>query len=316
MGLDAGGAPYVVSYIAANDDGWQAGAPLPCPSQQSAFQSLVAEMSADGTFQVIGLDPSGIPYVVSYLSASGGQWAAGTRLPCPSQRSSFHSLVAGRSTSGDLQVIGLDSSGAPYVISYLPAGGGSWQAGVALPCPSQQSSFSSLSIGHANGALQVFGLDASGLPYVVSSLQASDGWQAGSPLPCPSQQTSFVSLEQGVAGASVNTSQGGVETDFSGTVEIIGLGADKIPYVLSYMPQGSGGWQAGSPLPCPVAQGTFASLATGALPSTISIFVGGTNRNEGDFQVVGLAPTGVPYVASYLSAGGGGWQAGSSLPCP
>ena len=71
--------------------------------------------------------------------------------------STFKSLVCGGIPTGDFQVIALDPNGQPYVVSYVSANSDAgWQAGSALPCPSQQGTFSSLTKGISRGAFQVW----------------------------------------------------------------------------------------------------------------------------------------------------------------
>ncbi|MDC0746432.1 hypothetical protein [Polyangium mundeleinium] len=136
------------------------------------------------------------------------------------------------------------------------------------------------------GNLQVIGIGkADALPYLADWQYSGDGsWHPGFALPSPN-----VRLLPSLAVAPGN----------GGNLQVVGLGANNLPYLSSWQHSSNGTWEPGFLLP---SQGTPLS--------SIAVAQG----NSGNLQVIGLGKNdGLPYLASWQNSDGT-WHSGFALP--
>lgn len=172
IGLDGAGNVWLLSWQDSNGK-WHAGFKLPCPA--GIIYGSIAVRQAGSTLQVVGLDYfTGQPYLISWQDFFGN-WYAGFALPSPTlPAGDTYTQIAIGLVNGILEVVGLDSYGVPYLISW-GAPGGSWFAGIALPNPAPTGTFfrNITTAQGADGNLQVIGTDNYNRLWLMD-------WQVGS----------------------------------------------------------------------------------------------------------------------------------------
>ncbi|MEZ4296821.1 MAG: hypothetical protein R3B70_17780 [Polyangiaceae bacterium] len=177
-----------------------------------------------------------------------GDWQASTWSPSPAL-GPYSQLSAATSSNSDVQVLGIPHGGASIVrvASESQSGHGSWTAGGGggpWPVPGG-GTWTSVFAGPGNGGngqsglLFVFGIDSTGAASLVTTQAGNPSSKTNDGFSGPSGTTRLAAP----AGVTFKQLTGAWAGD--GTFQLIGLGTDGSPYVVSSYGT-NGAWAAGS----------------------------------------------------------------------
>lgn len=153
---------------------WHAGGSI--RSLSGTYSNLGTGTGNSGYLQVLALQSGKV--VLTAWEDTSGSWHSGIQLGQVAV--SYTAMFVGPGDRSYLPVFCLDSTGAPYLATYLDSGG-RWHAGQALT-PPPGTSFTQLASARAgDGSIQVVGLGTDGAPYLVASASGSGSTYTWSP---------------------------------------------------------------------------------------------------------------------------------------
>jgi hypothetical protein len=280
----------------ATTGAWTAGFPFGTGGAGGGGGSGFSTPPATGIVADLGITAAGGNRVTSSLFVFGLKTADGSATILTTQIGSiwtggsspfgsgaYLALATGHSSTGNLNLIGLQADHFAAVVGAQDASGG-WHLRGALP--GQTAMLSAIAAGRGgSNLLQVVGLGISDKKAYLAGWQDSGGvWQSGFILPGQTAQMSQIAVGNGNGGQ----------------LQVLGLGPSGQVYLVNWQDT-SGNWHGGFQLPS--VNQSFSSIAA-------------ARGADGHLQVFGIVGnTGLPMLAAWQDANGN-WFAGGPLPNP